>query len=144
MKGPDHYRFEDSIGPDGVTLHCRRFVVIGETPCCYYVLPEDLAHYAQSGDEWRALTAKKYRKRVLKNSWRRYCYPDVKLALESYRARKSWQTRHAAAAAARAEAGHAEALALLGQSEPLSYDDFRKPRLCAGGDYFKGLNWGDY
>ena len=141
--GPDHYRFEDEIGPGGVTIHCRRFIVIGETPCCYYVLPENMAGYVHQTSEWAKSWVKEHRKRVLKNSWKRYCYPDLKDAMRSYKARKSWQLKHAALAEARATAAYAEAARLI-ESDVLCVESFANGHQCEGGEYVKGMNWSEY
>lgn len=140
--GPDHYRFEDRIGPEGVTIHCFRYVVVGETPCCFYIIREGLSHYA--GKDFTKVSAhiKKQRKRVLKSSWRRFAYPDLKDAMRSYKARKRWQLSHAAIAESRAAAAHAEATRLV-DSDVLSIESFRDGHLCEGGEYIKGLNWSD-
>ena len=138
--GPDHYRFEDEIGPEGVTIHCRRYIVIGETPHCYYVIRESLAGYVGQTSDWAQQWLKKHRKRVLKQSDRRYCYPGLMDALRSYKARKAWQLKHAALAEARATAAHAEAARLI-ESDVLCVESFSDGHLCEGGEYIKGMNW---
>lgn len=96
--GPDHYRYYATLDESGVNVRSERFVVIGETECCWYVIRADLAHMADidwsSASEWR----KKLRKRVLKYSSassRRYCYPNKSHALESFRQRQKWRASHA-------------------------------------------------
>lgn len=133
--GPTHYRFFDTVGPDGVTVRCQKFDVVGETPCCYYVLP-------QGHGFTRPESIKKHRRRVLKDSWRRYCYPDLEQALRSYRSRKKWQIQHAKIALCRAEAGLAAAEWQLKDPELIAPN---LPFKCESGDeYIKGLGWGEY
>ena len=139
--GPDHYRLVDTIGPGGVTIETRKYAVIGETPHCYYVMPDWLAHHATADDNWSRVLVKRHRRRVLKQSYKRYCYPDIADALRSYKARKRWQLSHAKLAMARAEAGYAEAERLTSFGG-LSETSF--PHQCEGGEYVKCLNWSDY
>ncbi|AZD15019.1 hypothetical protein SAMN03159489_02736 [Pseudomonas sp. NFPP07] len=35
--GPDHYRYIDTIGSDGLEVHCITYTVIGETAQCWYI-----------------------------------------------------------------------------------------------------------
>lgn len=51
-------------------------------------------------------------KRVLKNARRRFAYPTVELALDSYRQRKSWQARRLKYRLDLADEAHAKALAM--------------------------------
>lgn len=132
--GPDHYRFVDRIGPNGVVIYCQRYVVVGETEQCYYVIEDGCASM------WPDFI-KKHRLRVLKRSYKRYCYPDLTEAMRSYKARKRWQLSHAKLAMARAESGYAEAERLIA-FEGLSVESF--PHQCEGGEYVKGLNWSEY
>lgn len=139
--GPDHYRLVDDIGPDGVTIRLQRYIVIGETPQCYYVIRDGSHYMTLNTNGWAQDVVKKQRKRVLKSSYKRYCYPEIADALRSYKARKRWQLSHAKLAMARAEAGYAEAERLIA-FEGLSVESF--PHQCEGGEYVKGLNWSDY
>ena len=139
--GPDHYRFAEEIGPEGVTIYCQRFVVVGETPCCYYVIRDGMAYHASQDSEWSRTLVKRRRKRVLKASWKRYCYPDMRDAMRSYVSRKSWQIRHANTALARAQAALVEATRLV-DFEGLAPESF--PHRCEGGEYIKGMNWSEY
>ncbi|WP_411835675.1 hypothetical protein ACLBNB_20095 [Pseudomonas chlororaphis subsp. aurantiaca] len=130
---PDHFRYIDSISPEGVTIVCRRFVVIQESQHCYWLVPEGdeaMARDSQlvTGKVWR------FAKRVSKDSWRRFAYPDKAKALESYKARKRHQMSHAELAVERAKA----ALADIKELEAINDE-----HLCAGGDYIKELNWAD-
>lgn len=138
--GPDHYRLVDVISEEGVTIECRKFAVVGVTSRCYYVMPMWLSHHAFADDAWSKLLVKRHKRRVLKTSHKRYCYPDIADALRSYKARKKWQIHHAKIAMARAEAGYAESAHLV--DDWVSVETF--PHLCEGGEYIKGLNWGDY
>lgn len=130
---PDHYRYVDRIGPEGVTIVCARYVVIRESEHCYWLVSPDRAGWAnmilQRGE------VPKFAKRVLKTSDRRFAYPDKAVALNSYKARKRWQLSHAELATERAKAALEE---LKDLSE---IDDLR---LCAGGDYIKQLSWDAY
>jgi hypothetical protein len=93
--GPDHYRYYATLDPGGVTVSCERFVVIGETECCYYVISSAFAHLADIDWSTASHYRKKLRKRVLKSSYRRYCYPDKAQALASFRSRQKWRIAHA-------------------------------------------------
>ena len=128
---PDHFRYIYSIGPEGVTIVCRLYVVIRESEHCYWLVPEGSEGYAMACQE---ATGKVWRnaKRVSKDSWRRYAYPDKTKALESYKARKRHQLSHAELAMERAKA----ALADVKDLEAINDE-----HLCAGGDYIKELNW---
>ncbi|WP_286913220.1 MULTISPECIES: hypothetical protein [unclassified Pseudomonas] len=130
---PDHFRYIDSIGPEGVTIVCRRYVVIRESEHCYWLVPEanvEMAKHSEAatGRVWR------FAKRVSKDSWRRFAYPDKEEALRSYKARKSLQMSHAELAMERAKA----ALADVKDLEAINDE-----HLCAGGDYIRQLNWLD-
>ena len=94
--GPDHYRYYASLDEEGVHVQCERFVVIGETEHCYYVIRPGLAHHA--GRDWSTASAwlKKQRRLVLTASHgRRYCYPDKARALHSFQKRQKWRVSHA-------------------------------------------------
>lgn len=132
--GPDHFRFYDTIGPEGVTIECQRFVVIGETPKCWYVIDQHLAGYGESYQKLK-------RKRVLKaHGGRRMCYPDKADAMHSYRERKLWQIKHAKISLARAEAAADHTELLIKQPELIG----DHAHICEGGDYIRELNWGEY
>lgn len=96
--GPDHFRYYADITENGVVIRCERFVVIGETARCWYVIRADRANLANidwsTASDWR----KKLRKRVLKATSahvRRYCYPDKLNALHSFQQRQKWRISHA-------------------------------------------------
>lgn len=130
MKWPDHYRYIDQIGPDGVTILCKRYVVVRESAHCYWIVHPDYEFVAKQSLERGRIP--KYAKRVLKVSGKRFAYPDKSLALHSYKVRKRWQISRAELATERAKA----ALEEIEASEQIA-DEL----LCAGGDYIKQLNW---
>lgn len=137
--GPDHYRYYATLDEKGVHVQCERFVVIGETECCYYVIRADLAHLA--GIDWSTASAwrKKLRKRVLKAtsaSSRRYCYPNKAHALESFKQRQKWRISHAHRNLAIAE------LALSVVAPVLEQKADPQDRYHAGeNDYTRSLCW---
>ncbi|MBI6600602.1 MULTISPECIES: hypothetical protein [Pseudomonas] len=103
--GPDHYRYVDELDPKGLEVTCKKYVVIGETDQCWYIVEE--FHNNLFGGPHRESMLKQYRKRVLKEGGehgRRFAYTDKSLALRSYKQRKSWQMRHAELALERAKA----------------------------------------
>ncbi|KJJ61531.1 hypothetical protein MCB86_08995 [Pseudomonas sp. KSR10] len=127
---PDHFRYIDEIGPEGVSIICKRYVVIRETEHCYWLVVPSYAYVAKARLERGGIP--KYAKRVLKESGRRFAYPEKAKALESYKSRKRWQLRHAELATERARAA-------LDEIKDLSaIEDLR---ICAGGDYIKNLGW---
>ena len=84
----------------------------------------------------QAATGKTFKdaKRVSKDSWRRFAYPEKEKALSSYKARKRHQLGHAELALERAKT----ALADIKDIEAINDE-----HLCSGGDYIKQLNWTD-
>ncbi len=138
-KGPDHYRYYAVLNEGGVTVKCERFVVIGETECCYYVIRSSSAHLADTN--WKTASAwqKKLRKRVLKASYgRRFCYPDRFKALASFRDRQRWRISHANRNLATAELALSVVVPVLEQgTEP-------QDTYSAGqNEYTRALNWSD-
>lgn len=138
--GPDHYRYREELVPSGIKIVRDRYIVIGETPKCWYVIHDYYQGYVGYEDVnpfARDLVARN-RKRVLKQQdfGRRYCYSDPKLALHSYRERKRFQLarlelqmsvcKHVSEALANEELEAAE-LIPLGHSE-----------------YTSKLSWGDW
>lgn len=106
---PALYRVHDTITEDGLRLYWQEWVVVGETPKCWYV---NRSGHVPQGVPVHKL---KYVKRVLKSQdGRRYCYSDKTEALRSYLIRKQWQATHAKRAMITAEAGRLAALQLLG------------------------------
>ncbi|TFF49538.1 hypothetical protein C5609_23155 [Pseudomonas putida] len=120
---PDHFRYIDSIGPEGVTIVCRRYVVVRKRQ-------RGLCHGAP-GSHRESLGQ---RQTSIENSWRRFAYPRKEEALSSYKARKRQQLSHAELALERAKA----ALADIKDLEAINDE-----HLCAGGDYIRELNWVD-
>lgn len=127
---PDHFRYVDTIGPEGVSIICEQYVVIRETKHCYWIVSKI---QAISFDFYIACgILPKCAKRVMKNSNRRFAYPDKAKALESYKARKRCQLRYAELEIERART-------VLDEINDLSV--IEDEHVCAGGDYVKGLYW---
>ncbi|WP_238344638.1 hypothetical protein [Pseudomonas sp. SWRI81] len=38
--GPDQYRYVDEMDPQGLEVICKKYVVIGETEQCWYIVEE--------------------------------------------------------------------------------------------------------
>jgi hypothetical protein len=131
--GPNHYRYREENGEDGVTLICDCFAVIKETPRGYWVIREIYA-----GGYWGPGTLKKYRKFVLKDSVRRHCYPERKDALDSYRIRKLRQIGHLKLSLASVEQAHQKVVELLAANTIPDLDV-----ACGKPEYFNQFNWGD-
>lgn len=136
--GPDHYRYYASLDPGGVTVRCERFVVIGETECCYYVIKAEYAHFAKIDWSTASTWRKKLRKRVLKQSHRRYCYPDKAEALASFRSRQKWRIAHASKNLAIAELS-------LSVIEPVLEQKIEPEEKYNAGqnEYTRSLSWED-
>lgn len=133
--GPDHYRYVDDIGPEGVTIRCEKWLVCGETPQCWYVIPEAKNYLVSNSFYAEAL--KNTRKRILKYAGgKKFCYPTRDEAFKSYRIRKHWQLRHTEHAFQRAKTALAEINRI--DTPPAL------PHICEGGDYFKQMNWSEY
>lgn len=136
--GPDHYRYVDELVPAGLGLKCKKYVVIGETDQCWYIVDE--FHNNLFGGSQRESLLKQYRKRVLKDGGehgRRFAYTDKALALRSYKQRKSWQIRHAQLSLERAKA----AIAYFGdtRAESTVPDD----SLVIPCEYIQEMNWSE-
>ncbi|WP_236213973.1 hypothetical protein [Metapseudomonas otitidis] len=129
-KWPDHFRYVDQIGPEGVSIVCRRFVVVRESEHCFWIVPPTYEHVAKS--RVAAGRIPKYAKRVLKASGKRFAYPDRSAALHSYKQRKRWQISRSELALERAKTALAE---LEDRTE------IADELLCSGGDYIKQLSW---
>lgn len=96
---PTHYRVYETLMEDGVCIKVSIFEALKETPKGYWVEREYCPH-------WMTLEAKlksKHVRFVLKQSLRRYCYPEFSEALESFRKRKLKQIQHTRAALEKAE-----------------------------------------
>ncbi|MCO5364774.1 hypothetical protein [Pseudomonas alliivorans] len=137
--GPDHYRYVDELDPKGLEVTCKRYVVIGETEQCWYVVSE--FHDSLFGGSQRESLLKQYRKRVLKDGGehgRRFAYTDKTLALHSYKQRKSWQVRHAQLSLERAQA----AIRYFGDTMP---EGTTPPdSVVIPCDYIQDMNWTEY
>lgn len=140
--GPDHYRFTDDIGPEGLSVTCQTFTVIGETAQCWYIADEYVLDLMRGHQwPWVAEAVKRRRKRVLKQSdaySRRFAYPNKDHALRSYKLRKDWQIRHATRSLERAKA----ALGYFGDVMQDSVAPVAKT-LIIPNEYIQGLGWGD-
>jgi len=137
--GPDHYRYVDELDPKGLEVTCKKYVVIGETDHCWYIVSE--FHNNLFGGSQREALLKQYRKRVLKDGgeWgRRFAYTDKALALRSYKARKAWQMKHAQLSMERAKA----AIGYFGNHEVES--TVPTEAVTIPSEYIQGLNWEDY
>ncbi|MCU1752197.1 hypothetical protein [Pseudomonas sp. 6D_7.1_Bac1] len=141
--GPDHFRYVDTIGPEGLTVTLQKWVAYAETDKCWYLASESDYRELVKGHQygWTASSLKRRRKRVLKHQYlasRCFAYPDKERALNSYKMRKQWQIRHATLALERAKA----AIGYFGDS---SVDVTETPD-CAviPSEYIQELGWGDY
>ncbi|WP_455884704.1 hypothetical protein [Pseudomonas spelaei] len=136
--GPDHYRYVDELDPKGLEVTCKKYVVIGETDQCWYIVDE--FHDNLFGGSLREAMLKKYRKRVLKEGGehgRRFAYTDKSLALRSYKQRKSWQMRHAELALERAKAA-------IGYFGDARIENTVPPDvLVVRCEYIQAMNWSD-
>ncbi|WP_017530380.1 hypothetical protein [Pseudomonas fluorescens] len=139
---PDHYRYIDTIGPEGLEVHCITYEVIGETAQCFYIGDTHTCDLVKGPQySWTAEAVKKRRKRVLKDggNWgRRFAYTDKALALRSYKARKAWQLRHASLSMERAQA----AIGYFGDGQAESV--IPEAAVTIPNEYIQGLNWEDY
>ena len=139
---PDHFRYIDTIGPDGLEVLCITYQVIGETAQCFYIGDKHTCDLA-SGPQynWTAETVQKSRKRVLKEdgNWgSSYVYTYKALTLRSHKTRKSWQMRHAQLSMERAKA----AIGYFGNLEVESA--VPAEAVTIPNEYIQGMGWGDY
>jgi len=136
--GPDHYRYVDELDPKGLEVTCKKYVVIGETNHCWYIVSE--FHNNLFGGSQREYLLKRYRKRVLKDGGehgRRFAYTDKSLALRSYKQRKTWQMRHAQLALERAKAA-------IGYFGDARIENTVPPdRLTVPCEYIQAMNWSE-
>ncbi|KPW33722.1 Uncharacterized protein ALO87_01504, partial [Pseudomonas syringae pv. apii] len=133
---PDHFRYVDEIGPEGLTVTCKRYVVVRESDCCYWICSPDYELVAKGSIQAGKLPP--YVKRVLKQSSRRFAYPDKKAALHSYKARKTHQISHAQLALERAKA----AIGYFGDRRVSS--DVTPEVTVIPSQYIQELNWSEY
>lgn len=85
--GPDHYRLNDRLEPEGVIVRLEVFRVIKETPQGYWVAPRNRAYWMAPEE----LIKRKFARWVSKTSTKRYCYPSLEDAIRSFRRRKEVQ-----------------------------------------------------
>ncbi|MAG64641.1 MAG: hypothetical protein CMK74_02025 [Pseudomonadales bacterium] len=121
---PDHFRYRTRLDEDGVHIVCDRYVVIGETEHFYYAVRHDLEYLARHSPAW----AKANRKRVSKTSGKRYCYPDKRDALGSFRKRQMYRMSHAKTAMSQAQLSLAQLDTMLDAEQipdfhPCGHDD---------------------
>ena len=75
------FGFGDELHP---TISCVKFKVIKETPKGVWITPEwDYGDY-------------QFKRFVLHGAGKRYAYPTFEQALDNYKRRKKWHTRHLA------------------------------------------------
>lgn len=139
------YRIEDHHDPKGLAVRVRKFKVIGETDCYFYVLDQD-SIYCEMWDRLTPEQQKKARRRVIKHQHpggKFHCYLDIERALASYYARKSRQASYAELNAQKAIAGMAmynqlkKSPALL---DRLLYGE----ELYEPNEMIEGLDWSNY
>lgn len=136
--GPDHYRYEATLNPDGVNIECRTYVVIAETPKCYWVIRDGLFGYAERDPNSEFV--KRQRKLILKEKGgRRHCYPDRKDALNSLLIRKRRQLQHIERATSMATLAIKGAEEALANGAPLG-DELK----CGQDEYTESLSWYDW
>jgi hypothetical protein len=137
--GPDHYRYVDELDQKGLEVTCEKYVVVGETAQCWYIVSD--FHNSLFGGSQRESLLKKYRKRVLKEGGehgRRFAYTDKALALKSYKHRKDWQIRHSQLSLERAKA----ALAYFGDTRGESIVP-KADKLVIPCQYVQDMNWSE-
>jgi len=141
--GPDHFRYVDSIGPEGLTVTLQKWVAYAETDKCWYLASELDYRELVKGHQhsWTASMLKRQRKRVLKHQYfasRCFAYPEKERALNSYKLRKQWQIRHATLSLERAKAA-------IGYFGDPSVDVTETPDTAViPSEYIQELGWGDY
>lgn len=86
---PTHYRVKDTLDEEGVHIVVEVWSPIRETPEGYWVLK-------RGGPNWDGISKKYQRKTgalkwVSKTSNRRYCYPSLMEAMNSFKRRKEVQ-----------------------------------------------------
>lgn len=132
MLGPIHYRYTDEVGPEGVTINIEKWFVCGETPQCWYVIPE--IHHYMIGSDFYASSLKNERKRISKYpGGKKRCYETLEEAWRSYSIRKRWQIRHTENSFQRAKTAIEE----IGRLSDPPADG----HVCQGGDFFKKKSW---
>ncbi len=136
--GPDHYRYITMINEDGAFICCERFIVVGETPYFYYVVSDSYHGYLQClSPDARQDAIKRNRKRVSKDGYRRYCYPDKGLALKSLVARQRHRIHHAKLNLSAGRLAMAEAERML-EAGHIPGDDAHP---CGSDEFIESLVW---
>ncbi len=82
---PDHYRVIHVAESKGVYLKIERYIAIKETPKGYWVIHEQYKNMD--------FLIARYKKFVLKDSVRRFCYPSKEDALNNFYHRKRYQVQ---------------------------------------------------
>lgn len=90
--GPEHYRYSENHEEDGVMIYLHRFVVVRETPECWWVCKASWVHMLRWTDLAQA-RKQKVVKRVLKNARAKHCWPTLEEAWHSYSIRKRYEVR---------------------------------------------------
>lgn len=79
-----HYRLRDVHTERGIEIRIEKFDVIKETDKGYWVASQ----YAPTWLDFKQMKDRKFAKWVSKVSNKRYCYPSIELAIESFKKRK--------------------------------------------------------
>ena len=111
-KGMILYRLEDGAPPEqnpyAKPVDLRSFQVVKETPCGAWVIEYwGTPGLSNEEDWWAGMPDKK--RFVLEGPGRRFCYPDLSQARQSYLLRKWKHLEYLERSMARAKAGQAEA-----------------------------------
>ncbi|QIW89256.1 hypothetical protein 8P_059 [Pseudomonas phage 8P] len=141
-KGPDHYRYFACLEPSGVKIVAERYVVIGETPKCWYIIHHTYAGYVHNQSDWGRSMVKRYRKRVLKQQdyGRRFAYADKHLAMFSLRERLRFKLARMKTEMSVATLAVAQAEALV-EAKP---KDLPIELECGHDEHTASLRWADY
>lgn len=81
---PTHFRIRDKHQYNGIVASLERFYTIKTTPKGVWVRSE----YMPSWVEFKEARKRKYLKFILNGAGKRYCYPTIEEAVESFRIRK--------------------------------------------------------
>lgn len=84
-----HYRLYDVLYETGIHIRLETFEVVKETPQGYWVNSQYNPSWLSVDD----LRKRKLLKWVSKTSTRRYCYPTMEQAVNSFKRRKTVQAR---------------------------------------------------
>lgn len=114
-----HFRLIDVHMEDGIRVELERFFVIKETNKCFWVVSK----YAPLWLEFKELKDRKFAKLVSKTSCKRYCYPTIEQAIESFKIRKKRQVEKLELQLEQAKTCR-ENLSKLDGMKPECFDDF--------------------